>query len=112
MTGRGITDCEEEIILVTCVKTAPKKEKKKNFQEFCSFSFMWNLSQKAELCCRSDSPRCVLQSASNFTHLLFPKIHHSQMYPAILTNTDFPVHKGWDIRDKTLYVYRLGAGRG
>lgn len=71
---------------------------------FCSIysvGFMQHVIQKAELGYRSDSPRCVLQGAPDFTHLLFPKIHHGQMYSAILTHTDFPVHKGWDIRDES-----------
>lgn len=56
------------------------------------FTFcVWPLILRSDVGCGSNPPGCVLQSAADFVHLLFPKIDHCQMDPAVLTHTDFPV---------------------
>lgn len=58
-----------------------------------SYSVLGIIIQRPLLGSTSNPPGCVLQSALDFAHLLFPKIHHRQMDPAVLMHADFPVHK-------------------
>lgn len=95
--GRWITKHEEErflLCVLICVKVLISWHKLHS-RVFC----LWFLPRDPG--CDSNPPGRVLQSAADFAHLLFPKIHHCQMDPAVLTHTDLPVHK--DTEEGTLW---------
>lgn len=93
--------CENIFTASKCVTVALFVSLYKLQSIFC----IWPPIQRPELGCGSNPPGCILQCAADFAHLLFPKIHHCQMDPAVLMHTDFPVrtqktHRGKDIIDE------------
>lgn len=83
-----------------------------SFHKLLSVLNAWPLLQRSDLGGSSNPPGRILQSAANFAHLLFPKIHHCQMDPAILTHTGFPVGTHKHTEEGTIWMKAFSHREG